>query len=100
MNNVKLSGRLTRDAELKQRSETTVCDMRLAVDGRGNAPTLYIDVVAFGELADSSAELSKGAEVAVSGVLRYEEWESADADTGSTQKRSKHSVIAREVVAA
>ena len=65
MNNVKLHGRLTRDPEVSERSETKVCDMRLAVNGAGKAPTLFIDVVAFGELAESSGELKKGTEVDV-----------------------------------
>lgn len=99
MNKVKLAGRLTRDAELNERSETKVCDMRLAVNGTGKAPTLFIDVTAFGELAESSAALKKGAEVEVDGALRYSEWETKVSGKGKAQKRSKHSVIARELVA-
>jgi single stranded DNA-binding protein len=101
MNKVKLAGRLTRDAELNERSETKVCDMRVAVNGQGKTPTVFIDVVAFGELAESSAELKKGAEIEVDGALRYSEWEvSPKGKAKSSQKRSKHSVIARELVAA
>ena len=100
MNNVKLHGRLTRDAQLSERSETKVCDMRLAVNGAGNTPTLFIDVVAFNELAESSAELKKGAEIEVDGALRYSEWEAKPSGKGKAQKRSKHSVIVRELVAA
>jgi single-strand DNA-binding protein len=94
MNIVKLHGHLTRDASYGERSETKVCDMRLAVNSTGKAPTLFIDVVAFGEQAEAAADLEKGAEIEVSGSLRYSEWESDGA------KRSKHSVIARELVAA
>jgi len=100
MNKVKLAGRLTRDPELSERSETKVCDMRLAVNGAGNTPTLFIDVVAFNELAESSAELKKGAEIEVDGALRYSEWEAKASGKGKAQKRSKHSVIVRELVAA
>jgi len=100
MNKVKLAGRLTRDAKLSERSETKVCDMRLAVNGAGNTPTLFIDVVAFNELAESSAELKKGAEIEVDGALRYSEWEAKPSGKGKAQKRSKHSVIVRELVAA
>jgi single stranded DNA-binding protein len=98
MNNVKLSGRLTRDPEIHERSETKVCDMRLAVNGSGNSPTVFIDVVAFGDLADSGAELKKGSEVEVNGSLRYSEWEAKGSAKGKAQKRSKHSVIVRELV--
>jgi single stranded DNA-binding protein len=99
MNNVKLSGRLTRDPEIHERSETKVCDIRLAVNGSGKSPTVFIDVVAFGELAESGAELKKGSEVEVNGSLRYSEWEAKSSPRAKeTQKRSKHSVIARELV--
>ena len=101
MNKVKLSGRLTKDAELHERSETKVCDMRIAVNGAGKAPPLFIDVVAFGEQAEASAELKKGSEIEVEGALRYSEWEAKSSPRAkSTQKRSKHSVIVRELVAA
>jgi len=99
MNKVKLIGRLTRDPELNERSGHKVCDMRLAVNGPGNTPPLFIDVVAFGERAESSAELKKGAQVEVDGALRYSEWE-AKTRAKKPQRRSKHSVIAQELVAA
>ncbi len=97
MNKVKLVGRLTRDAELNERSEKKVCDMRIAVNGPGNTPPLFIDVVAFGEQAESSAELKKGVQVEVKGSLRYSEW-TAEGFRARRQKRSKHSVIVRELV--
>jgi single stranded DNA-binding protein len=99
MNKVKLVGRLTRDAELNERSETKVCDMRIAVNGPGNTPPLFIDLVAFNETAESSASLKKGDQVQVKGALRYSEWSAKDAPEGS-RKRSKHSVIVRELATA
>ena len=99
MNKVKLVGRLTRDAELNERSEKKVCDMRIAVNGPGNTPPLYIDLAAFGEQAESSAELKKGDQVQVKGALRYSEW-TTNPESGEPQKRSKHSVIVRELVPA
>jgi single-stranded DNA-binding protein len=68
--------------------------MRLAVNGGGNAPTCFIDGVAFGELAVDSAELGKGQGIKVEGSLRYSEWET---NSEPPQKRSRHSVVAREV---
>ena len=56
-------------------------------------------MVAFGERAEAAAELEKGAEVEVKGALRYSEWE-AKTRAKKPQKRSKHSVIAQELVAA
>jgi len=95
MNKVSLEGRLTRDPELQVRGEKPVCDMRLAVDSPGNAPTCFIDVAAFGDLASEAAELDKGKAIRVEGALRYSEWETK---TEPPQKRSRHSVIAREVI--
>jgi single-stranded DNA-binding protein len=93
MNDVKLEGRLTKDPELKGTDEKPVCDMRLAVNGDG--PTCFIDVAAFGDLATASAELDRGQPVRVEGVLRYQQWQTK---TEPPQRRSRHSIVAREVV--
>jgi single stranded DNA-binding protein len=95
MNNVSLEGRLTKDPELKGSEEKPVCDMRLAINGAGNAPTCFIDVAAFGELAADTAELAKGQAIRVEGALRYSEWQTK---TEPRQRRSRHSIVAREVV--
>ena len=95
MNDVKLEGHLTKDPELNANGKKPVCDMRLAVNGAGNAPTCFIDVAAFGELAGDSAELRKGQAIVVEGALRYSEWTTK---TEPPQRRSRHSIIAREVV--
>jgi single stranded DNA-binding protein len=99
MNKVKLVGRLTRDPELSETEERAICDMRLAVNGPGNTPPLFIDLAAFGEQATEAAALKKGDQVQVKGALRYSEW-TANGDSGEPQKRSKHSVIVRELVPA
>jgi single-strand DNA-binding protein len=99
MNKVKLVGRLTRDPEINERSGHKVCDLRLAVNGPGTTPPLFIDVVAFGERAEQGAELKKGAQVEVDGSLRYSEWEAKEG-AKKNRRRSKHSVIAQELAAA
>ena len=93
MNQVGLTGRLTRDPQTRStRTGDDVCAMRLAVDGP-EEHTTYVDVTAFSALATNCAEyLEKGRAVAVSGRLAYSEWEAQD---GS--KRSKHEVIAHAV---
>lgn len=92
MNSVNLVGRLTKDPELHDRGESKVCDMRIAVNGQGDAPALFIDVAAFGKQGAACARyLSKGSQVSVSGSLRFARWE-ADG-----QPRSKHSVLASQV---
>jgi single stranded DNA-binding protein len=99
MNKVELVGRLTRDPQLVERSGKDVCDMRLAVNDGGK--TTYIDLVAFGEQAASSAaEFEKGSRVEAKGSLRYSEWEVKPKGRAKAQKRSKHSVIVRELAAA
>jgi len=100
MNKVSLEGRLTKDPEVTDRSGTSVCDMRLAVNGPGNTPPLFIDVVAFKDLAGECGEsFAKGSQVEVRGSLRYSEWDAKNSSKGKAQKRSKHSVIASEVKA-
>ena len=95
MNKVSLEGRLTKDPELQLRGERPVCDMRLAVSAPGDNPTCFIDVAAFDDLATEAAELGKGNGIRVEGTLRYEQWQTK---TEPPQPRSRHSVLAREVI--
>ena len=90
MNNVTLTGRLTRDPELKRLADQNVCRMRLAIDN-GQYDADYVDVTTFGKGGEAAAKhLSKGDLIAVSGRLSYNEWQAED---GS--KRSKHEVVGR-----
>jgi single-strand DNA-binding protein len=84
INRVVLVGNLTRDPELKQAGQTSVCKMRIAVntrckDSEGNwadKPNFF-DVTAFGKQAESCAEfLAKGKPCAIDGRLEWHEWES------------------------
>jgi len=91
VNQIGLTGRLTRDPELRStHSGEDVCAMRLAVDGPDEANTVFVDVTAFGPLASNCAEyLGQGRALAVSGRLAYSEWE-----TPEGSKRSRHEVVA------
>jgi single-strand DNA-binding protein len=101
MNEVRLGGRLTKDPEVADRSGTTVCDMRLAINRAGDRPAIFIDVVAFNELAEECGEkFAKGEKVELTGALRYSEWEFRPSPKAKPQKRSKHSVIVSEISAA
>lgn len=92
MNSVNLVGRLTKDPELVERGKTKVCEMRIAVNGQGDQRSLFIDVAAFkGQAEACNTYLAKGSQVAVVGSIRLSEWES------DGQKRSRHSVVARQV---
>ncbi len=78
MNTIALTGRLTRDPEARELPNgTTVCELRLAVDGLGrNREVGYIDVASFGNGAEAAARiLAKGWLVAVTGRLEQREFE-------------------------
>jgi len=101
LNAVQLVGRLTRDPELKVLSSgTSVCGMRLAVNGSkkdasGNyaEQAHFFDVAIYGKQAENVAKfMAKGSQVAVNGRLEYREWE---AEGGG--KRSRVEVIAQQV---
>jgi len=83
MNSLNIVGRLTRDPELKALpSGTSVCNLRLAVDGLApNRETGYIDAASFGKPGEAAARvLAKGWLVSVSGRLEHRTWK-ADDDT-------------------
>lgn len=79
INRITCTGRLTKDPELKQLGgDTSVCELRLAVDGMGRGrETGYINVAVFGAGGAAAAEhLAKGWLVAIDGRLEYREWDS------------------------
>ena len=91
MNAIHLTGRLTRDPELRQLpQDAMVCELRLAVDGMGRGREVgYVDVAVFGKPGEAAARvLAKGWLVAVYGRLVYREWSAADGG-----KRSAHSIV-------
>lgn len=101
INVVVLVGNLTRDPESKDtRSDTSLCSMRLAVNGRRkdsqgdwqDDPN-YFDVTAFGRTADNCAKyLEKGSPCAVKGRLNWREWETQEGG-----KRQAVDVVAEDV---
>jgi single-strand DNA-binding protein len=85
MNRITITGRLTRDPELRSLpSGDTVCNLRLAVDGMGRggrSEAGYIDVASFGDSGAAAAKvLAKGWLVAVDGHLRYITWSADDGE--------------------
>lgn len=90
LNTIALIGRLTRDPELRQTTGgRAVCDLRIAVDGRGEEPACFVDIVCFDAGAQACQRyLAKGRLVAVDGRLVLDEWTTPDGD-----KRSRHKVI-------
>ena len=91
MNTINLTGRLTRDPELREVPQVgTVCDLRLAVDGMARGREVgFIDVAVFGKPGEAAARvLFQGWLVAVYGRLAFREWEAPDG-----AKRTAHSVV-------
>ncbi len=77
-NRIICTGRLTKDPELKELPNgTSVCELRLAVDGMGRGREAgYINVSVYGNGGQAAAtHLAKGWLVAVDGRLEYGEWE-------------------------
>jgi single-strand DNA-binding protein len=97
VNAVHLIGRLTQDVELRERGETKVAQLRLAVprgrDKNGeDRGADFVDVVCFGRQAEVAAEyLAKGRRIAVEGRLHHDEWD------GENGRRQKLEVIAQSV---
>jgi single-stranded DNA-binding protein len=90
---VNLVGRLAAEPR-QRRTGSPRTTLRLVVVRRrraeGDAGDLYVDVVTYGALATTSADLHRGRLVAVTGRL-----EQRDAEPGDT--RSPHFVVASEV---
>lgn len=104
INRVALTGRLTRDPELRATAGgTSVLGFGLAVNSRRKNQQTgqwedhadFIDCTMFGNRAEAlSRILAKGSFAAVEGRLRYSSWER------DGQRRSKVEVVAEEVVLA
>jgi single-strand DNA-binding protein len=95
-NKIILIGNLTRDPELKYTPQgTPVTSFRIAVNSRlsqEKQETLFIDVIAFGRVAETSNEyLTKGSSVLVEGRLHERRWET------DGQSRIKYEVLANTV---
>ena len=102
INSVIVIGNLTRDPELKATpSGTSVCSLRIAVNdqvkdqasGEWVEKANYFNVDVFGRQAETCAQyLTRGRQVAVSGRLRWRQWETQDG-----QKREAVSIAADRV---
>ena len=89
LNTVALVGRLGQDPEVRQtQGGTSVCNLSLAVDGRGEDVTHWIDVTLWGKSAEAAGQhLSKGRRIGVQGRLEQERW--TDKATGASRSRLK-----------
>lgn len=81
LNRSTIIGRLTKDIELITTDKTVVCDFSVAVNkswkdktGEWKEDTQFIQVSAWGKLAESIQGLKKGEEVYVEGPLKKNTW--------------------------
>lgn len=100
INNVTVSGNLTKDSELKQTKGGNLLSGGICVnervkdaDGNWTDKPCFIDWTLFGPRADKLVGfLTKGTKVCITGSLTYDSW----TDKGGN-KRNKLSIIVREV---
>jgi len=101
INTVALSGRLTREAELKYtHGGLAICEFGVAVNRsvkKGeewvDEPS-FIDCTLFGRFGESLAQyLQKGTQVMLDGELRQDRWQNKEG-----QNRSKVSVVVQNIV--
>ena len=93
-NLVILTGRATRDVELKEARESKVCTIRLACNerikqrsGEYKEKTVYIDAECWGQRAEYAAKnIQKGTVVSVTGKLEQDEWGEGE------NRRQKHKI--------
>lgn len=86
MNSVNVIGYLTKDPELIETTGgTPIANMRVAINGRSDDDTTYVDVKVIGKAAVAcDTYLVEGSKVGVSGRLAFDEWK-----TDEGQKRSR-----------
>ena len=93
INNVIVSGRLTRDVELRYTgSGTPVASMSIAVDrvyrdsdNNWQTETSFFRIVAWARLAERASEmLSKGSPVIIEGTLQSRTWKDKEENTRTT----------------
>lgn len=100
INNVTISGRLTRDPELRfTASGLAQCTFSVAQNNRrkdGNewvdGDTYFFDAICWRDLAENTAELAKGDLVVAVGRLQQRSWEK------DGERRSKIEIVADDVM--
>jgi single-strand DNA-binding protein len=100
MNKVLLIGRLTKNPEFKVLNNgMKATNLSIAVNrrfkdknGEWREATDFFDIETYGSTAERAAQLGKGYQVAIEGVLRQDKWTSPSGD-----KKSKVKIIANKV---
>jgi single-strand DNA-binding protein len=95
LNKIILQGNLTRDPEYKNVGDSGLCTFAVATNRKykDQEEVCFTDIVVWGKLAEiCSKYLHKGSKALVEGRLKLDTWEQEG------KKRSKHVVVANEVV--
>lgn len=99
LNSVNIMGNITAQPELKEIGETKLAEFSIAlnrsrkVDDEWKTETDFINVKAWGYLAEVAAQIEKGSKIGINGELREERWETDDG-----KKRSKIVLLAKNIV--
>ena len=94
LNSISLTGRVTRDAELKTISSgLECCSFSLAVSGFKKDDVSFLDVTLWGKRAVSLNQfLTKGKQIALSGFIKQDRWLDKDG-----KSKSKITVTASDI---
>ena len=95
-NSILLTGRITKDLELKQAGQTSKCDFALAVDREcakeGQQKTDFINITVFGKTAENLCKYQgKGSKILVLGALNIDQY------TKDGENRTFTKVIANKI---
>lgn len=100
LNSVALTGRFTRDPQVKQAGGSNLAEFSIAVSDRVKRGTewvdspVFVDCIAWGKTADFVAKnFEKGSGCSLTGKLQLDTWD--DKQTG--HKRSKMRIVAEKV---
>ena len=97
MNNIQLIGRITKDLELKQGSNTSMCSFTIAVNRKfakeGQQKADFINVICFGKVAENLVKYQgKGSQIGVVGSLNIDQYQDQEGNNRTFTK-----VVANEI---
>jgi single-strand DNA-binding protein len=82
LNNVSLTGRLTKDSVLRKAGSYDLLEFTIAVNGIKKEDTFFMNVNLWGKTAVSMSKyLEKGKQVGVTGNLKQDSWEDREGNT-------------------
>lgn len=97
MNNIQLIGRITKDLELKQGSNTSMCSFTIAVNRKfakeGQQKADFINIICFGKVAENLVKYQgKGSQIGVVGSLNIDQYQDQEGNNRTFTK-----VVANEI---